>query len=534
MGSPAELTLNCRPSSTSSSSVFKGISLLGDQFERMRRHEEYLKGLEEERRKIDAFKRELPFCMQLLNDAIEASKEQLADCQQSPFYEDEQNAPNSNDRPVLEEFIPMKKTSEETDSKSEEKHGVTKAANGGKPNWMISAQLWNQNSEIADSRKERPLSLEEPSKQQDTHQQQSFPSNPKLFLDSKHRVGGAFHPFLKERQVINPLPVRSTAERALPNLTLPSGEQEVGSSYRCNENPSLNATSTSRSRSREPTEAPAPVQEKEAVAVTNGTSSSPTTSTPNAAQPQSQRKSRRCWSPELHRRFVNALQQLGGSQVATPKQIRELMKVDGLTNDEVKSHLQKYRLHTRRPSPSPQSTNPQAPQLVVLGGIWVPPEYAAAAAQQGQTLYNPLSSTAASQSQSPYCQPSLPQEFYSQMNPSSQLQLHPSLYCDQQQTPSHSQTSPQGPLQCNGQSSGARGTSGDGGREESVGEDGKSDSSSWKGEEYTETTELRNMGRGLSLRKETRQFMDDDDGDTEDNRGRAQIGKAKKTQMLGR
>lgn len=28
------------------------------------------------------------------------------------------------------------------------------------------------------------------------------------------------------------------------------------------------------------------------------------------------------------------------AKVATPKQIRELMKVDGLTNDEVKSHLQ--------------------------------------------------------------------------------------------------------------------------------------------------------------------------------------------------
>ena len=28
---------------------------------------------------------------------------------------------------------------------------------------------------------------------------------------------------------------------------------------------------------------------------------------------QNQRKQRRCWSPELHRRFLHALQQLGGS-----------------------------------------------------------------------------------------------------------------------------------------------------------------------------------------------------------------------------
>ncbi|VAH58297.1 unnamed protein product [Triticum turgidum subsp. durum] len=57
--------------------------------------------------------------------------------------------------------------------------------------------------------------------------------------------------------------------------------------------------------------------------------------------------------------------------------IRELMKVDGLTNDEVKSHLQKYRLHTRRPMPAPSAPPPGAPQLVVLGGIWMPPDYAA-------------------------------------------------------------------------------------------------------------------------------------------------------------
>ncbi|EPS61273.1 hypothetical protein M569_13525, partial [Genlisea aurea] len=66
-------------------------------------------------------------------------------------------------------------------------------------------------------------------------------------------------------------------------------------------------------------------------------------------QAKEERKARRCWSPELHQRFLHALQRLGGSNLATPKQIRETMKVDGLTNDEVKSHLQKYRLHSRRP-----------------------------------------------------------------------------------------------------------------------------------------------------------------------------------------
>ncbi|KAI3843704.1 hypothetical protein MKW98_013640 [Papaver atlanticum] len=82
-----------------------------------------------------------------------------------------------------------------------------------------------------------------------------------------------------------------------------------------------------------------------------------------------QRKQRRCWSPELHRRFVSALQQLGGSQVATPKQIRELMHVDGLTNDEVKSHLQKYRLHVNR-VPCVSSTL-GSHSVVMVGDSWV-------------------------------------------------------------------------------------------------------------------------------------------------------------------
>ena len=37
-------------------------------------------------------------------------------------------------------------------------------------------------------------------------------------------------------------------------------------------------------------------------------------------------------------------------------------------------HIQKYRLHTRRPNGcSGERTKAQTPQLVVLGGIWVTP-----------------------------------------------------------------------------------------------------------------------------------------------------------------
>ncbi|XP_031285667.1 transcription factor LUX-like [Pistacia vera] len=52
------------------------------------------------------------------------------------------------------------------------------------------------------------------------------------------------------------------------------------------------------------------------------------------------KNNRRSWSPELHERFVEALNILGGVEVATPKQIKEVMQVEGLTNDQVKSHLQ--------------------------------------------------------------------------------------------------------------------------------------------------------------------------------------------------
>eukprot|EP01018_Ginkgo_biloba_P004059 Gb_34639 [translate_table: standard] len=494
MGSPSELTLECRPSAKTSATVIKALPRVGDQLARMQKLEDYLKGLEEERLKIEAFKRELPFCMQLLNDAIGASKEHLASYQsyaerRNSSNKEEQKGPISNHRPVLEEFIPIKKTCEEPGKKSEEIQlmKTEKYAKEDRPNWMSSAQLWSQNYETK----------ENTATQQDSHAQQTFPWNPKSFLDSKQRIGGAFLPSSREKQETP----RCSADRTLPDLGLSSGEQEAGSSL-CNDAATLNNYSNPQGKPNETAEA-----RNEAAPRSNGTNPSPTESQSGG---QTQRKARRCWSPELHRRFVNALQQLGGSQVATPKQIRELMKVDGLTNDEVKSHLQKYRLHTRRPSPIPHSLATQAPQLVVLGGIWVPPEYATTAAHQAPGLYNALSTTN-TQSHSRYCQSPMPQEYYSQRNQSSQLHL----YCtDQKQIPSHAQGSPL----CRGHDfSGARGMSGECGRVESTGEDGKSESTSWKDEENTENHgDMRNIGRGLSLRRQPQQSLEDNE-DGEDS-----------------
>ena len=55
------------------------------------------------------------------------------------------------------------------------------------------------------------------------------------------------------------------------------------------------------------------------------------------------KKARVVWAMELHGRFVEAVNVLGVDK-AVPKRILELMGVQGLTRENVASHLQKYRL----------------------------------------------------------------------------------------------------------------------------------------------------------------------------------------------
>ncbi|KAF6149370.1 hypothetical protein GIB67_016908 [Kingdonia uniflora] len=59
------------------------------------------------------------------------------------------------------------------------------------------------------------------------------------------------------------------------------------------------------------------------------------------------KRPRLVWTPQLHKRFVDAVGHLGIKN-AVPKTIMQLMSVEGLTRENVASHLQKYRLYLKR------------------------------------------------------------------------------------------------------------------------------------------------------------------------------------------
>ncbi|KAL3625842.1 PHO85 cyclin-1 [Castilleja foliolosa] len=83
------------------------------------------------------------------------------------------------------------------------------------------------------------------------------------------------------------------------------------------------------------------------------------------------KRPRLVWTPQLHKRFVEVVAHLGLKN-AVPKTIMQLMNVEGLTRENVASHLQKYRLYVKRmqglsnegPSPSDHlfASTPVPPQ----------------------------------------------------------------------------------------------------------------------------------------------------------------------------
>ncbi|KAL0422667.1 UNVERIFIED_CONTAM: Myb family transcription factor EFM [Sesamum latifolium] len=344
MGSliPPELSLDSRFSSKpyvhrNIGEFIAEVSRIHTASEKILKLEDYVNRLQDEMKKIDAFKRELPLCMLLLSDAIVTMKEELAQCKKS------------NVEPVLEEFIPLKKSCTDEKDDKVESSKENNISSRDKMNWMSSVQLWNSdnhtNCPSTDFSNNKPI-LKLDKNKQVMEEEINRPAMDNLFQSSKSRtVLRAFVPF---KGCAN-FPVMTVGKEDSDELPVPGLSLCTPEINNSREEISCIGFgpkfSSSRSVSSPPTNVEANLK---------------------AAQQQSARKQRRCWSPELHRRFVNALQQLGGAQAATPKQIRELMQVDGLTNDEVKSHLQKYRLHTRRVTTKASTSQPV--------GLWMSQE----------------------------------------------------------------------------------------------------------------------------------------------------------------
>ncbi|KAK4262270.1 hypothetical protein QN277_027852 [Acacia crassicarpa] len=263
------------------------VSKIGAEHEKLAMLDDIVKRLEDEMRKIEAFKRELPLCMLLVNDAV------------TRLTEEKVRFGEVLDRPEIEEFITLKSNSGENQQLTTEKDSCDKK------NWMNSAQLWSAETKLG------------------SENDRFVPENSIQSQNLKNR-GGAFIPFHENLGMSKPVMKEDKQISQVPSLSLmtPTSELNLKNSKTCIRNCS-------------------------GVSFLTGPLDGQAQPQPQHLQ-QNPRKQRRCWSPELHRRFVDALQQLGGAQVATPKQIRELMQVEGLTNDEVKSHLQKYRLHVRR------------------------------------------------------------------------------------------------------------------------------------------------------------------------------------------
>ncbi|CAH8314753.1 unnamed protein product [Eruca vesicaria subsp. sativa] len=229
------------------------VSNIKDNHSKLSEIDAYVGKLEKERKKIDVFRRELPLCMLLVNEAIEKLKEKASSVMMA------------------------------SNGKFDVGQGAKLESDNNKKNWMNSAQLWISNS---NSRNEEDRCVT----------QTPFQTCNNL------NQGGAFLPF-------HPPPPAAPLSIMTPMM----GSSRTDQLHQLNK----------------PLQSHHHIQKKE---------------------------QRRRWSQDLHRKFVDALQKIGGSQVATPKQIRDMMKVDGLTNDEVKSHLQKYRMHIRK---HPLSTSDQ-------------------------------------------------------------------------------------------------------------------------------------------------------------------------------
>ncbi|KAL5752871.1 hypothetical protein ACOSP7_023059 [Xanthoceras sorbifolium] len=280
------------------SELLMKVSETKDESQKLSMLQHYVKTMEEEMKKIDAFKRELPLCMLLLNDGIGRLKEEVMGCSKS--------------------------------QKQPEEHGgvsrVNEISDTDTRDWMSHAQVWCSTTEN---------DLDSTSGQR---------------LKREGDGDGSIYE--------NQIQVCSYKRRGKPIMTFNGNSQF----------PSLSLVAPypkydfyySKISSKQFQYIPQPQQQQQQQQQEKQHQQQ---QQQQEKQPFRRWKCRRRWSPALHQIFEDVLQRLGGPKGAKPKQVKELMNVDGLTCDEVKSHLQKYRLGLQRSPNSSAATRGRPRQM---------------------------------------------------------------------------------------------------------------------------------------------------------------------------
>ncbi|MBA0774468.1 hypothetical protein Gotri_009676 [Gossypium trilobum] len=104
------------------------------------------------------------------------------------------------------------------------------------------------------------------------------------------------------------------------------------------------------------------------------------------------KRQRLVWTPQLHKRFVDVVAHLGIKN-AVPKTIMQLMNVEGLTRENVASHLQKYRLYLKRMQGLSNEGPSASDQLVNSNGhvgMTLPMLYGASMIPMPMPMYGPV------------------------------------------------------------------------------------------------------------------------------------------------
>lgn len=194
---------------------------------------------------------------------MEASRQQL--------HSHRENNHIGQMRPVLEEFIPLKNNNASVELGDEKLvANNTSTIVDNKANWMTSAQLWSPPSDHQETKQQVQISTT-CNKENDHHNNIGFSIASKLALDNN-------------------------------NSSCPSPTTlALASSNKQNNNETLLQVEDNNKNLE---------IQQDSQGIGGGTNSTST----STQQQQPHRKARRCWSPDLHRRFVNALQMLGGSQ----------------------------------------------------------------------------------------------------------------------------------------------------------------------------------------------------------------------------